>query len=110
MKIRIKATGHFYHGTLNVIPDGCVRNHMGEILEFPSILEAHTALTSDVGMFGVEHDGGGVYSLSGSYVLAHNQYARPDYTMVEASSGKSNKSIRAACENINTKLRQADEA
>ena len=112
--VRIKAEYNYYHGTLNVLPDGYLMSHptydsfkgreTSAPLEFESVKDAYERLTSSEeheqdAMF-CEHDGNAKFSVGGTYVTNHGQHSRPTYTIVSAKSGRCNKAIIAECEAI----------
>lgn len=108
MKIKIHAEHNCYSGGLNVREDGYLTDtrYDGEViaLVFSSVAEAATHLTgSDTpDDYFCEHDGDGVFSVAGAYECSHGQYSRPRYTLVSATSGRSNKAIRDAANALDT--------
>lgn len=100
MTIKIKREGNYYYGTLNAVPDGDVTDPYGEVLTYPDVESAHRDLTDQQQGWGLEHDGGGVYSAGGVYVCSHGQHSRPRYTLVNAASGRSNAEIRRQADSM----------
>ena len=112
---RIKADYGYYSNTHNapqngyLMDDSTYDRHTGrehaEPLTFDSVEAAHKHLTSEHDGYthgtGCEYDGDGTYSMAGTYETRHGQHSRPRYTIVNAKSGRSNKSIITACEILN---------
>lgn len=114
---RIKADYGYFSNTLRAPKNGYVMGlptydsftgrEFQSPLEFEAIEDAHNYITAkgdgyyeDPEGLGCEYDGKGSYSVGGQYVCNHGQHSRPVYTIVSAKSGRCNKEIIAACDNL----------
>lgn len=109
MKYAIKAQYYYYAGTYNAPQDGYLMDlpsydsftgkETQDRLLFDTIQDAVDYLTNDDGGYEAmccTYDGDARFSVDGGpYVCSHGQYARPDYTIVSASSGRASKALIA---------------
>ena len=113
---RIKADFGYYSNTYYAPQDGylqgdeqCDRRtgrYYTEPMTFDSVRAAGDYLTG--GGYGCnpldglacDYDGEGQFSVGGTYVTAHGQHSRPNYTLVSRASGRCTKSIMAGCDAI----------
>lgn len=113
---KIKASYNYYlNNPFRTHQDGYLTSGMtpdDDHLEFDSVQKAFEFLTREADElshpYGMEceHDGGASFSVAGNYTTAHGQHSRPDYVIVNAKSGRTNKSIIRECEQLCTKQKQ----
>jgi hypothetical protein len=117
---RIKAEYGYYAGTLHAPQDGYLMDEPEydiwpgretcSPMTFETIADAYEYLTGggydwhpSEGL-ACEYDGKGSFSVGGTYVTRHGQHSRPHYSIVSAKSGRTNKAIVAACDEIAAKI------